>query len=123
MPSVKKVGFVVGSQWGEGALRIGGKTVDYYRMDVGSVGFQVGYQKVSFVFLLLTRNAVERFRASQQWTVGVESGITVVDAGFGGSLDTLKSRDSVVAFILGREGLMAGWSAKGTRFTKIQPKS
>ena len=27
MPDVKKVGFVVGAQWGEGALRVGGKTV------------------------------------------------------------------------------------------------
>ena len=123
MPSVKKLGFVVGGQWGEGALRIGGKTVDHYRMDVGSVGFQAGYQKSSFVFLFLTRDAIERFRADKQWTVGVEGGMTVVDASFGGSLDTLKSRDSVVAFILDREGLMAGWSAKGTRFTKLQPKS
>ena len=29
-PSVYKAGFVVGGEYGEGALRIGGKTVDYY---------------------------------------------------------------------------------------------
>src|SRR4051812_48379937 len=30
-PSVKKAGFVIGGQSGEGALRIGGKTEGYYR--------------------------------------------------------------------------------------------
>lgn len=122
MPSVKKIGFVVGGQWGEGALRVGGRTVDYYKMEVGSVGLQAGYQKASFVFLFLTRDVLERFRAENQWTAGVEGGITVVDAGFGGSLDTLKSKSSMVVFLLDREGLAAGWSAKGTRFSKIRPQ-
>ena len=122
MPSVKKIGFVVGGQWGEGALRIGGKTVDYYKMEVGSVGFQAGYQKASFVFLFLTKDVLEKFRAENQWTAGVEGGITVVDAAFGGSLDTLKSKSSMVVFLLDREGLAAGWSAKGTRFSKMKPQ-
>jgi len=122
MPSVKKIGFVVGGQWGEGALRIGGKTVDYYKMEVGSVGFQAGYQKASFVFLFLTQDVLDKFRAENQWTAGVEGGITVVDAGFGGSLDTLKSKNSMVLFLLDREGLAAGWSAKGTRFSKMKPQ-
>lgn len=121
MPDVKKAGFVVGGQWGEGALRVDGKTVDYFKMEVGSIGFQAGYQKSSFVFLFLTQAALDEFRASQGWTAGVEGGITVVDAGFGGSLDTLKGKDSVVGFAFGKEGLAGGWSAKGAKFTKIVP--
>jgi len=121
MPDVKKAGFVVGGQWGEGALRLDGKTTDYYKMEVGSVGFQAGYQKASFVFLFLTQDALDEFRASRGWTAGVESGITVVESGFGGSLDTLKGRNSVVGFAFGKEGLMGGWSATGAKFTKIMP--
>lgn len=121
MPDVKKAGFVVGGQWGEGALRVDGKTVDYFKMEVGSIGFQAGYQKSSFVFLFLTQAALDEFRASQGWTAGVEGGITVVDAGFGGSLDTLKGKDSVVGFAFSKEGLAGGWSAKGAKFTKIVP--
>ena len=121
MPDVKKAGFVIGGQWGEGALQVNGKTVDYYKMEVGSVGFQAGYQKANFVFLFLTQDALDEFRASQGWTAGVESGITVVESGIGGSLDTLKGRNSVVGFAFGKEGLMGGWSATGAKFSKIVP--
>lgn len=121
MPDVKKVGFVVGAQWGEGALRVGGKSVDYYKMDAGSAGFQAGYQKASFVFLFLTQEALDNFRSSSGWGGGLEAGITVVDASTPTmSADTLKSKASVVAFAFGKEGLMGGWSAKGTKFTKLK---
>jgi len=121
MPDVKKVGFVVGAQWGEGALRIDGKTVDYYKMDAGSFGFQAGYQNANFVFLFLTQEALDSFRKSDGWSGGVEAGITVVDASTPAmSADTLKSKSSVVAFGLGKEGLMAGYSVKGTKFTKLK---
>ena len=120
MPDVKKVGFVVGAQWGEGALRIRGKSVDYYKMEVGSAGFQAGYQKATFVFLFLTQEALASFRASDGWSAGVETGITVVDASTPAmSADTLKSTSSVVAFAFGQEGLMGGWSVKGMKFTKL----
>lgn len=121
MPDVRKAGFVVGGQWGEGALRIGSKTDAYYKMEAGSVGFQAGYQKASFVFLFLTQEALDRFRASKGWTAGVEGGITVVDAAVGGSLDTLKGKDAVVGFAFGKKGLMGGWSAKGAKFSRLEP--
>lgn len=121
MPDVKKVGFVVGAQWGEGALRVDSKSVDYYKMEVGSAGFQAGYQKASFVFLFLTQEALDSFRASSGWGAGVDAGITVVDASTPTmSADTLKSKSAVVAFAFGKEGLMGGWSGKGTKFTKLK---
>jgi lipid-binding SYLF domain-containing protein len=121
MPDVQKVGFVIGAQWGEGALRVGGKSVDYYKMEVGSAGFQAGYQKANFVYLFLTQDALDKFRASEGWSGGVEAGITVVDASTPTmSADTLKSKSSVVAFAFGKEGLMGGWSGKGTKFTKLK---
>ena len=45
IPEVKKVGLVVGGQWGEGALRINGKTAAYYKMTAASVGFQAGSRR------------------------------------------------------------------------------
>jgi lipid-binding SYLF domain-containing protein len=109
MPDVKKVGFVVGEQWGEGALRVGGKTVDSYKMEVGSAGFQAGYQKANFIFIFMTQKAFDAFRASERHEVGVETGLTVVDESTPTmSLDTLKSKSSVVAFSFGKEGLMGG---------------
>lgn len=121
IPDVKKVGFVVAAQWGTGALQVGGKTVDYYKMDAGSAGFQAGYQSADFVFIFFTQEAVDQFRQSEGWTVGAETGLTFVEAGVGASADTLKGQGDVAGFSFGQEGLMAGWSAKGTKFTRVVP--
>lgn len=121
VPQVKKAGFVVAGQWGKGALRVGGRTVDYYRMEAGSAGFQAGYQEADFVFLFLTDAALEKFRASKGWTAGAELGITVVDKAASVSADTLRNSKPVMAFVFDKEGLMGGWSAEGTKFTRFEP--
>lgn len=41
-PNVVKAGFLVGGQFGDGALRKRGKTVAYYRSLAASYGFQAG---------------------------------------------------------------------------------
>ncbi|KAF0192761.1 MAG: hypothetical protein FD165_531 [Gammaproteobacteria bacterium] len=38
LPSVIKAGFGIGGEYGEGALRIAGKTVDYYSTAAASIG-------------------------------------------------------------------------------------
>ncbi len=43
-PKVYKAGIGIGGEYGEGALRIGGQTVDYYSTAAASVGFQLGAQ-------------------------------------------------------------------------------
>lgn len=118
---VKKVGLIVGGQWGEGALRIHDKTVDYYKMEAGSVGLQAGYQKANYLFVFLTQEALNEFRSGKGWAAGVDAGVTVVDGSVGTSIDTLKAKSSVVAFIFGKEGLMGGYSLKGQKLTKFKP--
>jgi lipid-binding SYLF domain-containing protein len=39
MPDVTKAAFIVGGQYGTGALRTGGKTAGYYRLVGGSLGY------------------------------------------------------------------------------------
>ena len=41
-PQVIKVGFGIGGEYGEGAMRIGAKTVEYYSTMAASIGFQFG---------------------------------------------------------------------------------
>jgi lipid-binding SYLF domain-containing protein len=43
-PKVIKAGFGFGGEYGEGALRIGGKTVAYYNTIAAPFGFQIGAQ-------------------------------------------------------------------------------
>lgn len=121
IPNVKKVGFVVAAQWGTGALQVGGKNVNYYKMEAGSAGFQAGYKKADYVFVFFTEDALNKFRNGSGWEVGADAGLTFVEVGTGVGVDTLKSQNAVAAFSFAQEGLMAGWSAKGTKFTKITP--
>ncbi|RPH92762.1 MAG: hypothetical protein EHM68_16700 [Lysobacterales bacterium] len=120
IPDVKKVGFVIAGQWGTGALQVGGQTIDYYKMTAGSAGFQAGYQQAHFVFIFFTQEAVDKFRDGEGWTVGGEAGLTLVEVGAGVSADTLKNQNAVAGFAFSREGLMAGWSAKGTKFERVK---
>ncbi|HEX2114313.1 MAG TPA: hypothetical protein VHM01_07900, partial [Alphaproteobacteria bacterium] len=46
-PRVFKAGLVVGGEYGEGALRVGGRTVEYYSATAGSLGLQAGAQEKS----------------------------------------------------------------------------
>lgn len=121
IPDVKKVGLVVAAQWGTGALQVGGNNADYYKMEAGSAGFQAGYQKTNLVFIFFTDEALSKFRSGNGWTVGAEAGLTFVEVSKGAKIDTLKNRNAVAAFAFGTEGLMAGWSAKGTKFSRVSP--
>ena len=57
MPSVKKGAFIVGGEYGRGALRIGGKTVGYYSIISGSVGFQIGGQAKDLIIAYMSSDA------------------------------------------------------------------
>ena len=56
-PSIIKGGFIIGGQYGEGALRVGGKTTGYYRSVAASYGLQAGAQSFGYaLFFLSNRN-------------------------------------------------------------------
>jgi lipid-binding SYLF domain-containing protein len=121
VPQVTSAGFIVGGKYGEGALHVGGKTVDYYKLETGSLGFQAGYKTADMVLVFLTDEALKKFHASEGWSVGAESEITVVDESVAGSVDTLKAKASILSFTYGGKGLMGGLSLKGSKFTKFKP--
>lgn len=119
IPNVVKVGLGVGGQYGEGALRIGGKTVEYYSITAGSVGFQIGAQKMNLILVFMQEEALKKFRASSGWKAGVDGSVAFIDAGAGKSLDTMNVNDPVVAFLFGQKGLMASATVEGAKFTKL----
>jgi lipid-binding SYLF domain-containing protein len=118
-PKVYKAGIGVGGETGEGVLRVGGSPVDYYRVAAGSVGFQLGAQAKSIVIVFMTREALERFRKSDGWRVGVDGSVALIDIGAGKTIDSDNVRDPVVGFIYGSKGLMYNLTLEGTKFTKI----
>ena len=118
-PRVIKAGVGVGGESGEGVLRVGGSTVAYYRTTSGSIGFQLGAQAKSIVVAFMTREALDRFRNSEGWRVGVDASVALVDVGVGKTIDSDNVRDPVVGFIFGSKGLMYNLTLEGTKFTKL----
>ncbi len=121
MPDITKAAFIIGGQYGTGALRVGGKTVDYYRLVSGSLGYQIGAEKYDMVIIFTTAEALRKFRASEGWEAGVDGEVTLIDVGAQVSVETLRSQHPVVGFVFDQKGLMAGVSVKGAKFTKIKP--
>jgi lipid-binding SYLF domain-containing protein len=121
MPNITKAGFIVAGQYGQGALRIGGKSIDYYSMVAGSVGYQIGAEQYDMVILFMTDKALKKFRASEGWEAGIDGDITLIEVGAEASIETLRSQNPIVGFVFDQKGLMVGVSVKGAKFTKIKP--
>jgi len=119
MPNVIKGAFIVGGEYGEGALRIGGKTVAYYNTVSGSIGFQIGGESKDIILCFMTEEALNNFRASKGWEAGVDGNVALISIGAGQRADTTTSQDPIVGFVFDAKGLIADLSIKGAKFTKI----
>ena len=110
----------MGGEYGEGALRVGGKTVAYYNIAGGSMGFELGAEKKDLILIFNQDEALQHFRTSSDWTAGFDAGVTVIDAGKEKYADTVTIKDPVVAFVFGERGLMADASIEGVKFSKME---
>ncbi len=119
-PRVLRAGLGIGAETGVGALRVGGKTIDYFRITSGSFGFQAGAQARSIVIAFMTQNSLEQFQRSNGWRVGIDGSVALIDIGVGKTIDSQNVRDPVVGFIFGSAGLMYNLTLEGTRFTRVQ---
>ncbi len=118
-PSITKAGFVVGAQYGEGALMKQGKPVAYYRTTSASYGLQAGIQKYSYALFFMTDSAVDYLDKSKGWELGVGPSIVIVDEGIARGLTTTTAKSDIYAFFFSQKGLMAGLGLQGTKITKI----
>jgi lipid-binding SYLF domain-containing protein len=118
-PKVYKVGIGLGAESGEGALRVGGQTVDYYRTSSGSIGLQLGAQAKSIVIAFMTKESLAKFRNSSGWKVGVDGSVALVDVGVGKAIDSSSIKDPVVGFVFGSKGLMYNLTLEGSKITKL----
>jgi lipid-binding SYLF domain-containing protein len=119
MPGVVKAGFGVAGEYGQGALRVGGKTIDYYNIVGGSYGFTIGAEKMDIILAFMTDEALKKFRGSAGWEAGVDGNVALISIGAGTRLDTTTMKDPIVGFVFDTKGLMADASLKGSKFTKL----
>jgi len=119
-PKIVKGGFIVGGQYGEGALRIGGKTVGYYSTAATSYGLQAGAQTFGYALFFMTESALDYFKKSEGWEIGSGPSVVIVDEGMASSLTTTTAKHDVYAFFFSQKGLMAGLGLQGTKISKIK---
>ncbi|MBI5589367.1 MAG: twin-arginine translocation pathway signal protein [Deltaproteobacteria bacterium] len=121
-PKIMKVGLIFGGQYGEGALRMDGKTADYYNTISASYGLQAGAQKFGYALFFMDAASLEYLNNSAGWEIGVGPSVVFVDEGMARTMTTTTAREGIYAFTFGQKGLMAGIGIQGSKITRITPK-
>ena len=120
-PRVIKAGIGLGGEYGTGAHRGKGKTVDYYNTITGSFGFQLGGQVKNVYLFFMNEQALKDFQFDDGWQAGVDGSVALIKAGADGSIDTTKTNEPIIAYVLGQKGLMYNLTLEGSKFNKIKP--
>ena len=119
-PRIVKAGFIIGGQGGDGALRVGGKTVGYYDIAAASFGLQAGAQTFSYVLFFMTPSSLKYLQDSSGWSIGSGPSVVIVDKGTAASFTSTTLTQDVYAFPFGERGLMAGIGLEGSKITPIK---
>lgn len=120
-PDIIKGGFIVGGQYGKGALRIDGKTSQYYQTASASFGLQAGAQSFGYAMFFMTSSGLDYLRSSDGWEVGVGPSVAVVDKGMAKTFTTTTYKDDILVFFFNQKGLMAGLGITGTKISPYSP--
>jgi len=120
-PSIVTAGFVVGGSYGQGALRVAGKTAQYYKTAAGSVGLLAGAESKAMYILFMTDEALAKFRASNGWTAGADASVAMMRTGASASVDSATvAQQAVIGYVLVKGGLMANLSLEGTKVSPLE---
>jgi lipid-binding SYLF domain-containing protein len=120
-PQVVKGGFILGAEFGNGALRRAGATTAYYNTIGASYGFQAGVESFGYALFFVTDSALEYLDKSEGWEIGVGPTLTVIDQGVAKSFSTTTLKSDIYAFFFDKQGLMAGLSLQGSKISRITP--
>lgn len=123
-PQVIQAGIGIGGEYGEGVLRVGGRSVAYYSIEAGSWGFQFGAESKSVVIAFLTEQTLRNFEAKASqgnfWQVGVDGSVALITVGGQASINTTTLDSPVVAVVFDQKGLMYSLSLQGAKISEIQ---
>ena len=120
-PSVVKAGIGIGGEYGEGALLVGNKVVDYYSVAGASIGFQLGAQSRAQIILFMSDKSLASFRASKGWKAGVDGSVALIKLGAGGEILTPNAdKQAIIGYVYGSKGLMYNLSFEGQKYTKLK---
>lgn len=116
-PRITQAGVGIGGAYGEGVLWVGGRPKAHYSVSSGNVGLVLGAQSYSQAIFFMTPDALRQFEASSGWKAGVDGNIVAVNEAAGTSVDF--SKQPIVGFIFGQQGLMVNASFAGDKYTRL----
>ncbi len=120
MPLVTEAGFGIGGGYGRGALQINGTTVDYYSATRATIGFQIGAQQYAHALFFMTDKALSDFRRGSGWAAGADVRYATPEQGASLGKETTEI-DPVIGLVFGQQGLIAGATLSGVKYSRIIP--
>ena len=81
---------------------------------------QAGAASQAVFLLFMTDEALNRFKASNGWTIGADASVTLLNVGASAQVTTNTAQQAVVGYVLSNSGLMAGVSLDGTRIVPLK---
>src|SRR6266704_1255764 len=118
VPSLLKGGFVVGGAYGKGVASCrtasGWSAPAFFKVEGGSVGFQIGGQAVDLVMLIMNNDGMQHLLSSQ-FALGADASVAAGPVGRHAEGNTdWKMRAQVLTYSRAR-GIFAGVSLNGAR--------
>lgn len=121
-PDIKEAGFFMGGKYGEGVLRVKGKSKAYYSITSASMGFQMGMKVYGMVIAFSTDAALNKFLLDDdEWEADVDGNIAMAEWNSKEELDDVDFAEPMVAFVLDSKGMMGSLTMEGTKFKRIHP--
>lgn len=120
-PEVVKAGFVVGGEYGEGALieNSNPPKKEYYSMTSASIGLQAGAQKTTYIIVFSTETILHNFKVSNGIEGAIDGSVVLAKWGEGKDISSLSFEKPIIVFALNQKGLMYNLNIKGTKFQRI----
>lgn len=122
-PDINEAGFFFGGKYGEGVLRVAGKSKSYHSITAVSVGMQMGMQNYSLVLVFTSDEALKNFILdNDDWETDFTSKIVMAEwTTNSDDVDKVDYGTATVGFAYDSTGMLGKLSMEGTKFESINP--
>jgi len=120
-PRIISGGFIVGGQYGEGALVRGAIIQGHYRIAGASFGLLAGAQTAGLAMFFMTEAALAALMEADGWEIGTGPSVVALDRGAQANVTATTLREPVYAITFSQQGLMAALALNGTKITRFSP--
>ena len=120
-PRIISGGFIVGGQYGEGAVVQDGVNRGYYSIAGLSLGLLAGAQASGLAMFFMTEEAIAALMRADGWEIGTGPSVVALDRGLQANVTSSTLAEPIYANTFGQEGLMAALALNGTKISRITP--